>query len=1207
MRTPTTHFSFTRLLLITALCLLPGMGRALVLYNVTDLGPGIVPTDISDNGVIVGYDTSTSPPLAISIDGGTSKTLSGQGTETRALSINDDGEISGYTVNGSDHVATLWKPDGTATDFSSVGDFLEARGITPFGHVTGIAVDPGSGQQRAFLYNRQTAQLRILDTFGGDSGLANHVTNRGTVVGAAKNTNGDLNAFVFNNSGLLNIGTLPGFTQSEALSANDAGQVVGWNYDDPNADNTKRSFLYSTAQGLNNLGVVANDIGSVANDINNLGQAVGYSTRLGGEHRAYALNVSAASIFAIAVDPSDAQTLYAGTQRSGIFKTTDGGSNWVSINAGLNSFDIRAIVIDPVTTSTVYIGSSGEGIFKSVNGGATWTAVNNGVTSNDIRALAVDPLTTSTVYAGSFGGGVFKSTDGGTTWSPINNGLTSSDVQTIAIDPVNPSIVYVGTQFDGVYKSVDGGGSWTQINNGITDRTIFDIAITPDNNSILYVATEVTGVFKSIDGGASWTPTNTGLANRLVRSIVFSPLSSSFLSVGTLGGGVFQSGDGGLDWQAPTNTGLTDQNIQVLVGDPNAQGTLYAGTKNGGIFKTTDGANTWFASNNGFSDINIFAMVIDNKQPSTSPTVAYAGTSGAGVYSSSDNGDTWGAKISGMTNLAILSLAIDPSIHAQNGAILYAGTFDGGVFKTTDSGSTWTSINNGLNNQDVRALAVGPVTSSNVYAGTIRNGVYASIDGGANWKHSNTLPATDVRALIIDPNTPTTIYVGTESGVFRSADSASTWSAASSGITSNDIRALAIDPPLATTPPPTTITVYAGTGDSGVFKSVDGGTTWTGVNNGLTTQDVNALLVDPATTPSTLYAATNGGGVFRSTDGGTTWTPINTGLQNNVVLSLALDNTATPGLLYAGTLGGGVYQTSVSTIGWVTKNIGLSDSGVQMQDLNAQINPASGWNLQEGTAINNVGQIVGTGLLGNQTHGFLLTPVNGTNAAQLQISETNTPNSVQINLPITFNISITNKGPDTATGLVLTDWLPSNSTFQFVAATSGDCGDGPVDGILICTLGELGPGSTAVFGVVVTPNKFDITVTNPVKVKANESDAVFANNAASSSNKVSPCFIATAAYGSYLAPEVNVLRAFRDKYLMTNAPGRAFVAFYYAHSPPYAAYIAKHNGLRLLTRLLLTPLVYGVKYPAAALGAIIACLCLMGYGAMRGVLRRKAS
>lgn len=74
------------------------------------------------------------------------------------------------------------------------------------------------------------------------------------------------------------------------------------------------------------------------------------------------------------------------------------------------------------------------------------------------------------------------------------------------------------------------------------------------------------------------------------------------------------------------------------------------------------------------------------------------------------------------------------------------------------------------------------------------------------------------------------------------------------------------------------------------------------------------------------------------------------------------------------------------------------------------------------------------------------------------------------------------------------------------------------------------------------------------------------------------CFIATAAYGSYLHPKVLILREFRDRYLLTNAPGRIMVTLYYRLSPPLAEVIARHDVLRAGCRIILAPIIIAVEY-----------------------------
>jgi photosystem II stability/assembly factor-like uncharacterized protein len=82
-------------------------------------------------------------------------------------------------------------------------------------------------------------------------------------------------------------------------------------------------------------------------------------------------------VTALAINPNTPNTLYAGTQGSGVFKSTNGGANWRAVNIGLTNTTVNALAIDPNTPNILY-AETGRGVFKSTDGGANWTATMSG-------------------------------------------------------------------------------------------------------------------------------------------------------------------------------------------------------------------------------------------------------------------------------------------------------------------------------------------------------------------------------------------------------------------------------------------------------------------------------------------------------------------------------------------------------------------------------------------------------------------------------------------------------------------------------------------------------------------------------------------------------------------------------------------------------------------------------------------------------------
>jgi uncharacterized repeat protein (TIGR01451 family)/CSLREA domain-containing protein len=212
-------------------------------------------------------------------------------------------------------------------------------------------------------------------------------------------------------------------------------------------------------------------------------------------------------------------------------------------------------------------------------------------------------------------------------------------------------------------------------------------------------------------------------------------------------------------------------------------------------------------------------------------------------------------------------------------------------------------------------------------------------------------------------------------------------------------------------------------------------------------------------------------------------------------------------------------------------------------------------------------------------------------SADLSLTKTGSPNPVLVGANLTYTITVTNNGPDTATSVVVMDVLPANLTSVSATSTQGSCSG---TSTVSCALGDLAAGASATVTLVGTPTAAG-NLSNTAGITSGVSDPTLDNNSATESTTVnalppsSPppsgggggggCFIATAAYGSYLDPHVIVLRDFRDKYLSTNAAGRAFVKLYYEYSPPIAAYISQHKAARMITRTALTPVVYIMGYP----------------------------
>jgi len=242
----------------------------------------------------------------------------------------------------------------------------------------------------------------------------------------------------------------------------------------------------------------------------------------------------------LVIDPVRSEILYV-LSSFNLYRSTDAGANWqrtlfsVSILSGL--------AIDLAMPDTIYLsadviptpgGSPSQFpevlsgfMFKSTDGGATWTTLNLGPGVSSISCIAVDPLISSNIYAGA--GTVLKSTDRGASW--FRPGNSSVFPARLLVDPIDNATIYALT-FNDLLKSTNGGASWSQTAlQPSLGRTGFvrSLAIDPHAPSTLYVGGSQ-GLYRTTDRGASW---RLSLGGVLVNAIALDPDQPSTLYAGS--------------------------------------------------------------------------------------------------------------------------------------------------------------------------------------------------------------------------------------------------------------------------------------------------------------------------------------------------------------------------------------------------------------------------------------------------------------------------------------------------------------------------------------------------------------------------------------------------------------------------------------------------------------------------------------------------
>jgi photosystem II stability/assembly factor-like uncharacterized protein len=696
--------------------------------------------------------------------------------------------------------------------------------------------------------------------------------------------------------------------------------------------------------------------------------------------------------------PGDPLTYYAATASGGVWKSSDGGSNWKPLFDDQPVASIGSLAVAPSDPNIIYVGSgeanirgnvaAGNGIYKSTDAGKTWQQVWK--QEGQIGTLIVHPTNPDIAFAAVLGHafgpnperGVYRTTDGGKLWQRVLSNAAPADAgaSDVCFDPTNPRILFAGIwqtrrrpweltsggPGSGLYLSRDGGDSWKQLTgkedqppetpgkglpDGIWGKV--GVAVAPSDPRRVYALIEADkgGLYRSDDGGETWKLVNPGhfLRQRAwyYSTITVDPKNADVVWCPQVP--MLKSIDGGKTFKRVKGLHHGD-NHDLWIDLRNARRMI--ASNDGGVDISLDGGESW--SSPSLPIAQFYHVAVDNDAPyHVSGAMQDLGTAEgpsnsltAGGINNCDWHDVGGGEAGHTTH--------DPT----DPNIVYAGEYGGYI----------TRYNHRTGQR--RNISIYPVNPSG--------------HGGEDLRYRFQWTAP----ILVSPHDPKIIYHGSNV-LFKTTDAGAHWTAVSPDLTRNDkskqkwsggpitgdntgaeiydtIFALAESPRERDF-------LWAGTDDGLVHVSRDGGKSWANVTpQGSPEWGTVACIEASPFDAGTAYVVVDAHRLdnthpylFKTSDSGKTWTNLAEKLPVDIYLHAVREDPQRKGTLYVGSERGVAFSTDDGATWQQLKlnlpTVAVHDLIVKNNDLVVGTHGRSVWILDDLTPLRQMSpQIAGT-------------------------------------------------------------------------------------------------------------------------------------------------------------------------------------------------------------------------------------------------------